>query len=793
MGRGSYVGRVAGLTVAFGVGAAVFTGVASAQPSDGSGSEPSAPTAASADSSSARGSTGTRSTPSADASDSRPTSTFGTPDAAPGAERARAGSDLTTPKDPTPPKRKKKPTTEPTSDVDSAEPSPTLSVAAAVDTADAAAEDKQPAAETAAVEVRAPATTNLVVQQAEPENAKPDPKQPVTVEVSGLVGALGSPFADDGDAPTAPVGSPAAWTLAAAARRELLATAPTYDEPVVAIPQTPLLTALGLQQLPVIGPLFVTPVIALLHQTPLIGDILHPFIGYPLGMTGGITPRDVKVVSFDGAEIYVHFFPAIGLGPGETAPTILNGPGLGLPGETNPLAETNPFLVNQVIGMAPLLRGGYNVVTWDPRGEWSSGGRLQVDHPDFEGRDMQAIISWISQQPEVSLDAPGDPRIGMVGASYGGGIQLVTAAIDKRVDAIVPTIAWNNLNTSLAKNGAPKTSWGAVLTLALVFTGARMNSEIVPTVLSALLNGEVSQHGQNFLDARSPDVLLDDITAPTLFVQGTVDTLFSLQEAHDNAMVLIGNEVPTKVVWYCGGHGACLSSAHDGAVINRATLQWLDRYVKGLPVDTGAQFEWVDQHGQQFSSDVYPVRQGTPLTVSTADGSLPLRLFFGGSGPNLRALQAGLIGAILGVLSGAEARNAVELTLPPRSTTTYLVGAPQLDLTYVGTGFNRHVYAQLVDDTTGLVLGNQVTPIPVTLDGQTHTVRIPLEQIAHTLRPGETVTLQLVASAITYQPLWTSGSLSVLSMQLSLPTADTAAFSVTPFAAATTASAALAA
>ena len=64
----------------------------------------------------------------------------------------------------------------------------------------------------------------------------------------------------------------------------------------------------------------------------------------------------------------------------------------------------------------------------------------------------------------------------MVGASYGGGIQLVTAAIDKRVDAIVPTIAWNNLNTSLYKSGAPKTSWGALLTAALMLTGARVES-----------------------------------------------------------------------------------------------------------------------------------------------------------------------------------------------------------------------------------------------------------------------------------------------------------------------------
>ena len=623
--------------------------------------------------------------------------------------------------------------------------------------------------------------------------AAKEPEKAVTVAVSSLVSALASPSAGDGDAPAAPVDSPAVWTLAAAARRELSGIAPALAptaalgtaETVVGIPQTPLLTALGLQQLPIIGPIFVTPIVAVVHSIPFVGDILHPIIGYPLGLTGGSTPRDVKVISFDGTPIYVHFFPTAGLAPGETAPTILNGPGLGLPGETNPLAQDNPFLPNQVIGMAPLLKGGYNVVTWDPRGEWSSGGVLEVDSPDFEGRDMQAIISWLSQQPEVRLDAPGDPRIGMVGISYGGGIQLVTAAIDKRVDAIVPTIAWNSLNTSLAKNGDPKTSWGALLTLALVFTGARIDPQIVPTVVSALLTGELSQSGADFLAARGPDFLIDDITAPTLLIQGTVDTLFTLQEAHDNAVVLIGNGVPTKVVWYCGGHGGCISSTNDGVVIERATMAWLDRYVKGLPVDTGAQFEWVDQNGQQFSSDTYPVRKGAALSVSGAGGTLPLRLFFGGSGPNLRALDAGLIGALLGILSGAKATNAVELTIPAQTATTYIVGAPELEFTYNGTGSSRYVYAQLVDDTTGLVLGNQVTPIRVTLDGATHTVTVPLEQVAHTLRPGQTVTLQLVASAVTYQALWASGTLTVSSMRLTLPTADTSAISPTVLAAAT--------
>jgi ABC-2 type transport system ATP-binding protein len=648
---------------------------------------------------------------------------------------------------------------------------------------------------------------------------QPDPGDPVTVAIGSVVRTLLRPGAET--APTAPVDSPAEWALLAAARRDFgtertldagvgpvttnsLVTDVTdvTDDPaavgpatalaqsaasVVAFEQTPLLAPL--QQVPVVGPLFVTPVVALIKQIPFIGDVLHPIIGYPLGLTGGTTPRDVKVISFDRTPIYVHFFPAVGLQPGQTAPTILNGPGLSLPGETNPTAEDNPFLPNQVIGMAPLLRNGYNVITWDPRGEWSSGGQLQIDSPDFEGRDVFAIISWLSQQPEARLDAPGDPRIGMVGASYGGGIQLVTAAIDQRVDAIVPTIAWHSLNTSLYKNEAFKSSWGTLLTAALVGTFARTNPQIYPAAIYGLLTSTLTPAQQELLAERGPGDLVNNITAPTLLIQGTVDTLFTLREAHENAMALIGNGVPTKVVWYCGGHGACISSTNDGELIERATLQWLDRYVNGdLSVSTGPQFEWVDQHGQEFSSDIYPVKQGPQLVASSdAGGVLPLLPFLGGSGPQLRAFEAGLIGGLLGILSGAKAINAVNLTVPAAATTTYIVGAPQLTFTYSGTGVARHVYAQLVDDTTGLVLGNLVTPVPVILDGQTHTVTIPMEMVAHTLRPGETVTLQLVASAVSYQAIWSLGTLNVSSMQIALPTADAGAISSSAAAATTSA------
>ena len=183
-----------------------------------------------------------------------------------------------------------------------------------------------------------------------------------------------------------------------------------------------------------------------------------------------------------------------------------------------------------------------------------------------------------------------------------------------------------------------------------------------------------------------------------------------------------------------------------------------------MSASTGPQFEWVDQRGEWFSSEVYPVPQGSPIIASSrAGGTLPLLPYLGGSGLPL-------------IPFAFKAINAINLTVPAAATTTYLVGAPELTLTYSGTGSSRHVYAQLVDDTTGLVVGSIVTPIPVTLDGRTHTVTIRLEPVAHTLTPGQTVTLQLVASAGLYDRIIPSlGVLNVSSMQLTLPTADPAA------------------
>ena len=137
---------------------------------------------------------------------------------------------------------------------------------------------------------------------------------------------------------------------------------------------------------------------------------------------------------------------------------MLKGPGWGQPGDTNTAGSGYGLFGD--LSIHTLQTAGYNVLTWDPRGFGQSGGTVESDSPQYEGRDVQQLIDWVAAQPGVQLDAKNDPRMGMVGASYGGGIQLVTAAIDCRIDAIVPQIAWHSLGTSLDKADTSKRGLG---------------------------------------------------------------------------------------------------------------------------------------------------------------------------------------------------------------------------------------------------------------------------------------------------------------------------------------------
>jgi len=90
---------------------------------------------------------------------------------------------------------------------------------------------------------------------------------------------------------------------------------------------------------------------------------------------------------------------------------------------------------------------GYAVLTWSARGFGRSAGEIHLNSPDYEIRDAQRLVDWLAERPDVAK-AGGDPRVGVVGGSYGGALALMLAGQDSRIDAIVPMITWNDLARS---------------------------------------------------------------------------------------------------------------------------------------------------------------------------------------------------------------------------------------------------------------------------------------------------------------------------------------------------------
>ena len=281
------------------------------------------------------------------------------------------------------------------------------------------------------------------------------------------------------------------------------------------------------------------------------------------------------------------------------------------------------------------------------------------------------------------------------------------------------------------------------------------------------MTGRLFDENYNWFLSRGRGSLVERIRIPTFLIQGTVDTLFTLDEATTNYGLLRRN-VPVKMLWFCGGHGSCLTDAGDTAKIERRTLAWLARYLKGdRTADTGPRFEWLDQDGRSYAASDWPPVANGALTA-TGSGTLPVAQT-AGSGPGQPS--GDLIGGLAAPTNASRAAVAVNVELPSPRAATPVVGAPRVRITYSGTASpaDTRLYGQVVDDQTNRVLGNLVTPIPVVLDGRERTVSRPLEIVSATAKPGQTFTVQITPSAIPYDRQRATGAVTLSKVDVSLP------------------------
>jgi ABC-2 type transport system ATP-binding protein len=547
--------------------------------------------------------------------------------------------------------------------------------------------------------------------------------------------------------------------------------------------------------------------------------------------------KDVTITSFDGTRIVAHWFAGKGVDADHKAPTVLEGPGWSSAGDTNSGGGGGVNSIFGVPGISTFINHGYNVLTWDPRGFGQSGGTVEIDDPRYEGRDVQALIDFVARQPEAQLDTDcvttkkkrkhkkgktskkrrkrttcgargGDPTLGMAGASYGGGIQNVTAGLDKRVDAIAPTIAWNSLLTALFPEGNIKLGWGSVLVAAGVqgtlpggaaspaTAAGRQDPHFYSILANGTATGTTTQEDLDWMASHGPGSLLGKIKVPTLIMQGTVDTLFPLDEGVANFEAISRNTIPTptkgkrkrkgkgkgkarsakrkqkrrpgriaqqpvpvKMVWFCGGHGVCLTDAGPGsAYLDQRQLAWFDRYLRGdKGTDTGPKFAWIADDGQVRSSTAYPLKPAGRLTGS-GSGALPI---VPGQGSG-------------GLIFATQAPVAVNVDIPGPPGEANVVGPPHVELSYQGAAApqNTWVYGQIVNPRNGTVLGNMATPIPLILDGQPHTISRDLEIVAARAPAGGGYTLQLTPSSSLYDIQRSTGAVNFTSVAVTLPLGD---------------------
>jgi ABC-2 type transport system ATP-binding protein len=258
-----------------------------------------------------------------------------------------------------------------------------------------------------------------------------------------------------------------------------------------------------------------------------------------------------------------------------------------------------------------LARAGFAVLTWSARGFGASTGEIGLDSPDYEVKDVQQLVGWLARQPRVLLDRPGDPRVGITGESYGGGIALLAAAYDHRIDAVVAQSTWNNLATALFPNGAGggpeggvfKRQWaGLLFTQGAVGFGAsaggalpfqpgttlppagaarsalcgRFQPQICAMYQQIATTGRATPQAISLLLRSSPASVAGRMRAPTLLLQGENDSLFGMDQANANYQAIRRNGGPVDMVWFAGGHDG---GDQETSRVNALTAQWFSRWL----------------------------------------------------------------------------------------------------------------------------------------------------------------------------------------------------------------------
>jgi ABC-2 type transport system ATP-binding protein len=427
---------------------------------------------------------------------------------------------------------------------------------------------------------------------------------------------------------------------------------------------------------------------------------------------------------------------------------------------------------------------GYAVLTWTAEGFGRSGGQIHLDSPDYEVRDGQRLLDWLAARPEVQLDAAGDPRAGVVGGSYGGALALLLAGQDPRVDAIVPSITWNDLTKVFLPQSAGTTATGVFKKAwAGYFFGnggaagqmqpsgtdpacGRFAADVCAAYLSLATTGIPDAKTLDLLRRSSPATVLDKIKAPALLIQGAVDTLFPLSEGDANARGIAANGTPVRVAWFTGGHDGGAGPQTDQDRVKYLTVQWLDHYLKGQGAAPENSFTYSRVAGfsaldrglvtNGYSTTAYPGLSGTGSTQIPLTGpAQPIANPPNGNPGSLSSLPGAggrlsqLLGGVAADIPGQFATFASE----PVKTAVDVAGSPTVQLRAASPTGEVTVFVKLYDVdqsgaatlSAGLVAPVRLTGLPATIDKATP-VPVTLPAIVRRIDAGHTVRVVVATS-----------------------------------------------
>ncbi len=235
---------------------------------------------------------------------------------------------------------------------------------------------------------------------------------------------------------------------------------------------------------------------------------------------------------------------------------------------------------------------GFVVMTWSARGFGESTGQIEMNSIESEVADTRALISHLAKSKNVVIDAEGDPRVGIMGSSYGGANALMTASQDPRIDAVISDISWSDLEQGLfpqsversLTSGPFKKVWAGTFFSAVTLQSAYLGEcgsfaqRWCDAYQNAVLQGKPSLSDKKLLESVSPIKYASTILAPTLLSQGQADSLFPLSESYKLAQELKKNKTGDllSMIWHADGHDGSNAQA---PYLQEQFLLWFQKHL----------------------------------------------------------------------------------------------------------------------------------------------------------------------------------------------------------------------